>query len=79
MIKCELCGKEFKRLRTHLKVAHDITVRTYKKNYPNALLVDPEYAERERVRIYLTRKNENLIPPIKKGEKRALKIKEALK
>lgn len=75
MIKCKVCGKEFVRLRKHLQVAHDMSVRSYKKYYPEALLVDPEYAELNRQRTLATKTNSNL-NPIKKGEKRALKSKE---
>jgi len=48
MIKCELCGKEFKRLRKHLIHEHDMTVKRYLFKFPNALVVDPEYAEKMR-------------------------------
>lgn len=77
MIKCEVCGKEFVRLRVHLKKAHDMSVRSYKKYFPNALLVDPEYAELSRQRTLATKTYTNL-NPIQKGEKRALKTKEEL-
>ena len=75
MVKCEVCGKGFVRLRKHLRIAHDMSVRSYKKYFPEALLVDPEYAELNRKRIMVTKSYENL-EPIQKGEKRALKIKE---
>ncbi len=71
MIKCELCGKEFVRLRKHLMHEHHITTRKYTAMFPNALIVDPAFAERMRK----TRKEsdintlkENMI--YKKGEKK---------
>ena len=62
--------KEFKRLKKHLRVKHDMNLYSYKRMYPNAPLVDPEYSK-EMQRYGNT---DNLIP-IKKGEKRALKHK----
>ena len=78
MVKCEICGKDFLRLRKHLRVAHNMTVRSYKKYFPEALLVDPAYAELNRQRTLETQTNSNLLP-IQKGEKRALKKKEEIK
>jgi predicted transcriptional regulator len=75
MIKCELCGKKFVRLRRHLKVAHKMSVSSYNKYFPEALLVDPDYAELNRQRALLSNAQNNL-KPIQKGEKRALKKEE---
>lgn len=78
MVECKICGKEFVRLKKHLKVAHNMSVGSYKKYFPDALLVDPDYAELNRQRNLKTQSWKNL-NPIKKGEKRALKIKEEIK
>ena len=71
MIKCKLCGKEFKRLKKHLRVKHDMNLYSYKRMFPNAPLVDPEFSKA----MSRYGNKENLIPA-KKGEKRALKNKE---
>lgn len=76
MIKCEICGKEFLLLRRHLKEQHNMTVRSYKRLFPAALLVDPEYSKKRKNIALKTKTNFNLKPPAKLGEKRALKYKE---
>ena len=68
MIRCELCGKEFKQLKKHLQVKHDMNLYSYKRMFPDAPTVDPEYSKA----MQRYGNAENLIP-IKKGEKRALK------
>jgi len=69
-IKCRECGKEFIRLKKHLEVKHNMNLRTYKKLYPDALTVDPEFSKK--MKQY--GRPQNMIP-IQKGEKRALKKK----
>ena len=76
MVKCEVCGKSFIRLRKHLRVAHNMTIRSYSKFYPNALTVDPEYSEKARLTTLNNSTMVNLAPPIQSGEKRALKKEE---
>ena len=72
MIKCQECGKEFLRLKQHLRVKHDMSLSSYRWKHPNALTVDPEYSKRMKKvnEHYNSAKN---LTPIKKGEKRALK------
>lgn len=77
MIKCQICGREMKTLRKHLKVAHKMSIRSYSKFYPNEPTVDPVYAEKRRQIVLDTNTNDNLLP-IVKGEKRALKNKEEI-
>jgi predicted transcriptional regulator len=48
MIKCEICGKEFKRLRQHLMKKHGISTRKYRAIYPGAPIVDPDYSKKMR-------------------------------
>lgn len=73
MVKCEVCGKPFIRLRKHLRVAHNMTIRSYSKFFPNAPTVDQAYSERARLTTLNNSTTVNLAPPIKTGEKRALK------
>jgi len=76
MVKCKVCGKDFVRLRKHLRVAHNMTIRSYSKFYPNAPTVDPSYSERARLTTLNNSTTDNLAPPIQTGEKRALKKEE---
>ena len=74
MIKCQVCNKEFLRLKTHLKKQHGLSLNQYVKLYPNQPTVDPEYQKRMRDKA----KKNNLavhLKPAKKGDKRALKTK----
>lgn len=43
MIKCELCGKEFKQIsNSHLKKQHNISLQEYQKQFPNSEIVSDE-------------------------------------
>ena len=70
MIKCRLCNKEFKRLKKHLRVKHDMNLYSYKRLFPDAPIVDPEYSK-----AMSRYGNPSNLIPTKKGEQRALKKK----
>lgn len=46
MIKCEICGKEFKTLKRHLELKHKMTIEKYQKKYKNAPVVDANYQKK---------------------------------
>jgi len=41
-IRCRICGLRFRRLGTHLKKVHKISVKEYKKRFPRALTDAPD-------------------------------------
>lgn len=46
MIKCEICGKEFKQITsTHLKNKHGISVEEYKRMFPESKIMSDETIE----------------------------------
>lgn len=46
MVKCEICGKEFKILQSHLISKHKINKEEYMNKYPNSKLVDDNWKEK---------------------------------
>lgn len=42
MVKCEICGKEYKALGIHLKLTHKISVKEYLDDYPGSPVISEE-------------------------------------
>lgn len=60
MIKCKLCDKEVKIISTHLTKSHDMTLKQYKRRFPNAPIVDKELSEKrsKKTKAFYNKKGE---------------------
>ena len=43
-VVCQICGKKFRYLTTHIKSTHKISIEDYKRQFPNSLIKSKNFS-----------------------------------
>ena len=67
MVECKICGQRFKLLKKHLEIQHNMTIKQYKKLFPDAEVVSKAYLKRKKA-IAKRLQEKNYLKSFEKGE-----------
>lgn len=76
VVKCELCGRGFQFLNSHLRFRHNLTVSEYKVRFPNAPIATNEFWEKHRSKVNSAFGRHSVIANVSIAQRRRFQRKE---